>query len=152
MTRDVLVSVRGLQFADSDVSENATDEELDKIETICPGEYHYRNGGHFITYEELVDSFPSPVKSMFKLRGKEFTVTKKGPVNTQMVFLEGEKTLTDYSTPYGNIMVGIDTRQVKVDEQDDSMHIRVEYGLEVNYQYVADCDITVHIMNAKKPM
>ncbi|MCD8037619.1 MAG: DUF1934 domain-containing protein [Lachnospiraceae bacterium] len=145
MTKNVLVSIKGLQFADSDVSEAATDEELDSMETICPGEYYHRNDGHFILYEELADQFSEPVKSMLKLRGKEFTVIKKGPVNVQMVFSEGEKTLTDYNTPFGNIMLAIDTKTVRVDEAESSLRIWVEYGLEVNYQFIADCSIDIHI-------
>ncbi len=42
MTKEVLVSIRGLQFVDNEVGQNASDEELDQIETICPGEYYYR--------------------------------------------------------------------------------------------------------------
>ena len=43
MTKDVLVSIQGLQFADSEIRNATSDEDLDLIETICPGEYYYRN-------------------------------------------------------------------------------------------------------------
>ncbi|MDE5823272.1 MAG: DUF1934 domain-containing protein, partial [Lachnospiraceae bacterium] len=95
MTKDVLVSIKGLQYADNDVRASADDEEIDNIETICFGEYYYRNDGHFILYEELADGFPEPIKNIIKLRDKEFTISKKGPLNVQMVFSEGKKTLTD---------------------------------------------------------
>ena len=39
MNKDVLVGIRGLQFAETDIKEASTDEDLEKIETICPGEY-----------------------------------------------------------------------------------------------------------------
>lgn len=145
MTKDVLISIQGLQFADSEVSRTASDEELDRIETICPGEYYYRNDAHFILYEELVEDFPAPVKNVIKLRNKEFTITKKGPLNVQMVFSEGKKTMTDYFTPYGNILIALDTRQVSMEEGSDSMEIHIAYGLEANYQFIADCNITVEI-------
>ena len=54
MTKDVLVSIQGLQFADSEIRNATSDEDLDLIETICPGEYYYRNGAHFVLYDELV--------------------------------------------------------------------------------------------------
>ena len=91
MTKDVLVSIRGLQFADVDVRASASDEELDAIETICPGEYYYKNDGHFILYEELVDGFEGPVKNLLKLRDREFMISKKGPVNVQMVFSDHDR-------------------------------------------------------------
>lgn len=145
MTKDVLVSIRGLQFADIDVRESASDEELDAIETICPGEYYYKNDGHFVLYDELVDGFAGPVKNLIKLRDREFMISKKGPVNVQMVFSEGKKTMTDYHTPFGNIMVALDTKKVETQETENAIHIFIEYGLEANYQFIADCNIAVHI-------
>lgn len=149
MTRDVLVSIKGLQYADNDVRESADDEEIDNIETICPGEYYCRNDGHFIVYEELVDGFLEPIKNIIKLRGKEFTISKKGPLNVQMVFSEGKKTLTDYCTPFGNIMIALDTKEVETKEREDSLDISIAYGLEANYQFIADCHITIHITERK---
>lgn len=150
MTKDVLVSIKGLQFADSDVSEAASDEELDSIETICPGEYYFRNNGHFIIYEELIAGIAEPVKNVIKLRDKEFTISKKGPVNVQMVFSEGKKTMTDYYTPYGNIMIALDTKKVAFEEHENDLMICIAYGLEANYQFIADCNITIHITANKR--
>ena len=79
MTKEVLISVQGLQIVDNEVEEAASDEELDRIETICPGEYYYRNDAHFLLYEEIVEGFPEPVKKYDKTEKiKEFILTKKG--------------------------------------------------------------------------
>lgn len=145
LTKDVIISIKGLQFADSEVRENVTDEELDQIETICLGEYHYQNGAHFIMYEEAVEEFPEPVRNMIKLREHEFVLTKKGSVNMQMVFSEGKKTMSDYVTPFGNILIALDTKTIRMDESQNSMKVHIAYGLEANYQFIADCDITVEI-------
>lgn len=149
MTKDVLVSIKGLHFADSDVREGASDEELDSIETICPGEYYFRNNAHFVVYEEMTDDYKEPVKSVIKLKNKEFTITKKGPVNVQMVFSEGKKTMTDYHTPFGNIMVAIDTKSIDVEESGNDLNITIKYGLEANYQFLSECTITIHITERK---
>ncbi len=111
MTKEVLVSIRGLQFVDNEVGETASDEEIEQIETICPGEYYYRNDAHYIRYEEVMEDFPESVRNMIKLKGKEFSLWKKGPVNVQLVFSEGKKTMTDYFTPFGNILVAMDNRE-----------------------------------------
>lgn len=145
MTKDVLISIQGLQFADSELKNASSDEELDRIETICPAEYYYRNDAHFLLYEELVEDFPAPIKNMIKLRDKEFTLTKKGPLNAQMVFSEGKKTMTDYVTPFGNILIALDTKKICMEESSDSMKIHIAYGLEANYQFIADCNITVEV-------
>lgn len=141
MTREVLITIQGLQF-DADAE---TDEELDKIESIFPGEYFYRNGSHYMMYDEIMEGEETSIKNMIKLREKEFTLTKKGNVNVQMVFTEGKKTMTSYITPFGNIMIALDTGKIAVEEQEDELRIHIDYGLEANYQYIADCHITVTV-------
>ena len=88
-----------------------------------------------------MEEVPEPVSNMIKLRDKEFCLWKKGPVNVQMVFSEGKKTMTDYFTPFGNILIAMDTREVS----EDCIKIHISYGLEANYQFIADCSITIEI-------
>ena len=92
-----------------------------------------------------MEEVAEPVSNMIKLRDKEFCLWKKGPVNVQMVFSEGKKTMTDYFTPFGNILIAMDTREVCVTEHDDYIKIHISYGLEANYQFIADCSITIEI-------
>jgi uncharacterized beta-barrel protein YwiB (DUF1934 family) len=156
VTKDVLISIQGLQFAGAGVDTSANDEELDSIETICTGEYYYRKNAHFIIYDELEGDVTAaqesePVKNILKLRGREFTLTKKGAINVQMVFCQGEKTMTQYSTPYGSIMIALDTKSVEYIKEPDSLRIHIDYGLEANYQFIADCNITIDVKsNTKK--
>ncbi|MBQ2117139.1 MAG: DUF1934 domain-containing protein [Lachnospiraceae bacterium] len=147
MTKDVLVSVRGLQFADNDVKESASDEELEKIETICPGQYYLKNGAHYILYEEIVEGYNENIKNMIKVRDKEFILTKKGPISVQMSFNEGKKTMTDYITPFGNILIAIDTKKIEIEEKEDRLHIFIKYGLEANYQFLSDCEIDITVQS-----
>lgn len=145
MTKDVLVTIQGLHFED-----DVIDEELEQIETICPGEYYFRNQGHFVLYEEIVEGFTDPIKTMIKLKNNELTLTKKGPVNVQMVFAEGKKTMTDYITPFGNVLMGIDTDRIEVEQTEDKMKIHIKYVLEANYQYVSDCQIHIEVSASQK--
>ena len=145
MTKDVWVSIKGLQFTDTDVSASSIGAGADSIETIYPGEYYYRNGRHFVVYEEISDILLEPVKNVIKLRDKEFIISKIGPYNAQMMFMEGKKTLSDYGTPFGNLRIGLDTTKVETHESENSLDIRIEYGLEANYHYIAACHVAVHI-------
>lgn len=140
MTKNVIVSIQGLQF---DAAQN--DEELDKIETIYPGEYYFRNQAHYILYDECLEGQDEPVKNMIKIKPQELVITKKGPVNVQMVFNEGKKTITSYITPFGNMLIAMDTTKLDIEENADDMLVHIEYALEANYQYVADCNIRVEI-------
>lgn len=137
MDKDVLLSIRGLQF------EKDTDSE--KIETIIFGEYYKRNGSHYIFYDELLEGEQEPVKNIIKLKGQEMELTRRGSVNVHMVFAEGRKNMSNYETPFGNILVGIDTKRVQIQEQDQEITVEVDYALEMNYEFVSDCSITMQI-------
>ncbi len=137
MNRDVMISVRGIQILNG-----LTDGD---IETVQKGKYYFREGSHFLIYDEYMEGFQQPVKNILRFHEKEVSVVKRGLVNVQMLFEEGKKTLTQYHTPFGAIMVGLDTRKVRWREESDSLHLRVSYVLEANYQYIADCRIRVDV-------
>lgn len=55
------------------------------------------------------------------------------------------KTMTSYLTPYGSILIGLDTSRVTFTEEEKEISVNVDYALEVNYEYLADCRIEMHI-------
>lgn len=138
MTKDVLLSLRGLQF-------DTTSEDGDKIETITPAEYYKRNDSHYVIYEEAVEGFAEGTKNIIKFKNHALDLTKKGMFNVHMIFEEKKKNMTNYSTPYGDILIGIDTRSVEMTEEEERIVVDVDYALEVNYEHLADCKIRVDI-------
>ena len=55
--------------------------------------------------------------------------------------------MTSYVTPFGNILIGIDTADIKIDESEDAISVNVEYTLDANYEHLADCKIEMNIKN-----
>ncbi|MDR0220949.1 MAG: DUF1934 domain-containing protein [Lachnospiraceae bacterium] len=139
MTKDVLVSLRGLQY------EMGVDNQ--DIETITSAEYYHSEGNHYVVYDEVTVDSPDPIKNMIKFRDDYLEVTKQGAVNINMIFEEKKKNLTNYETPYGEIIVGVDTGKVKITEEDKRISLQVDYRLDVNHMHMADCRINVDIRN-----
>ena len=54
MTKDVLITISGIQMMD---------EEDSDVEMIVRGDYYQKNGKHYILYEEVMEGF----------EGKDFT-------------------------------------------------------------------------------
>ena len=46
-------------------------------------------------------------------------LTRSGAVNVHMIFEENRKNMTSYNTPYGNILIGIDTRKIHITQESD---------------------------------
>lgn len=139
MTKDCLVSIKGLQYT---VDSNADDE---RVETINRANFYRRNNKSFITYEEAMESSTIATKNVLKFDDKSLEVTKKGEFSVRLVFEEGVKNLTNYNTPYGNLVVGIYTDKIEVRETKDKINLHVEYDMEINYEHLAKCDIEINV-------
>lgn len=143
MTKDVLLSLQGLQF-------DTGAEDGDKIETITAAEYFKRNSSHYVIYEELMEGFSESTKNIIKFKENSLDLTKKGLVNVHMVFEENKKNMTSYLTPYGEILIGIDAGRIYVEEAEAHITVNVDYALEINYEHFADCKIKMDIRAKEK--
>lgn len=136
MTKQVILSLSGLQFgSDADIP----------VEVIAPGEYFFEDGKHNVVYEEMQEGFSEITQNTISIGKDIMDITKKGLVNVHMVFEKNKKNMTYYETPYGSILIGIVAKNIDVKETEEEIHIKVEYALEMNYEYVSDCSITMNI-------
>lgn len=142
MTKDVLVSISGLQMA-VDSMENQDDEP---IEVVSPGTYFFKGGTHYIFYEEVAEGLPGVTKTQIRLKGTDtLEVIKKGISNMHMVFEKNKNNRCFYKTPFGQLNLGICTSQIVVDEKEENINIRADYAMDVNYEPLADCVIRINI-------
>ena len=56
MTKDVMISIRGLQFMEG--------EDGDNIETVQQGEYYERNGARYLLYDEYMEGIPGTILTL----------------------------------------------------------------------------------------
>ena len=85
MEKEVLIHVKGLHMLD-------TQDGEEPIEIVVPGEYYFRNGSHYLRYEELLEDQGDPTINYIKISPRGMEVRKKGVVNTHMVFEQGKRT------------------------------------------------------------
>lgn len=135
MTKEVLLSVTGLQLSPN--------QESDTVEMITPGEYYFRNGKHYFLYDEVMEGFDQITKNVIKVAPDYMELTKKGVTNVHMIFEKNKKNVTYYYTPFGSILIGIDAKKVAIEENENSICVDVDYGLEMNYEFLADCHIKI---------
>ncbi|MCR5222104.1 MAG: DUF1934 domain-containing protein [Lachnospiraceae bacterium] len=137
MTKDVLISVSGMQFG--------PDVAGEKVEVITKGNYYKKKNKHYLLYDEVTEGIEGVTKNLVKFDDKVFQLTKSGVTNVNMLFEENKRNITNYITPFGSIMIGIDARQIEVDEEQDRISIRIDYALDVNYEHLANCEIRMDI-------
>lgn len=137
MTKDVLVSIKGLQIIAS--------ENEDEVEVVTSGNYLHKNGKHYIRYEEVVEGMDGTIQNLIKLDGDSMEVTRKGLTNTHMIFEKNKKNETYYNTPFGSLLVGISATNIDVKDCLEQINVTVQYALDINYEHMADCTINMNI-------
>ena len=138
MTQEVLLTLQGLQF-------DQREEDADKVEMVTVGDYYKRNGKHYVVYEEITEGFNQPTKNRLKFSEHMLELSRNGLVNVHMVFQEDKKNLTNYNTPFGQLLIGIDTKKIRLEELEDNITVEVDYSLDVNYEFLSDCHIKINI-------
>ena len=140
MDKDVWVSVAGLQFGDN--------PEGEKIEIITPGSYYKKKDKHYLLYDEVVEGSDEVTKNIVRFDGDMLSISKSGFTNVEMIFEKNKRNMTNYVTPYGTLLVGIDTDRIDIRESDDKINIDIDYALDINYEHLANCKIKMEIKNS----
>lgn len=143
MKEKVFVKVKGLQFANGQ-------EEEDIIEVINVGRYRIINGSEYVKYDEVYEESTQKSTNTIKISEKCVEITKKGLVTAHMSFVEGEKTMTFYDTPYGSIYLGIFAQNIQIERDEDDIRIAIDYSIDMNYEKVADSHIDIEISSKGK--
>ena len=138
MDKEVLIHVKGLHMMDAP-------EGDEPIEIVVPGEYYFRNGSHYLRYEEMLEDHGDPTVNYIKISPKGMEVRKKGQVNTHMVFEQGKKNMTYYTTPYGTLQMGISATNLELTESEENLQIKADYALDMNEEHVADCYLAIQV-------
>ena len=148
MTKDILIKISGLHIGEPDPN---IDGDNEPIEVTAPGLYYNKNGKHYVLYDEFVEGVEGAIKNTVKFREDEsLEIIKSGITNSHMVFENGKINVSNYQTPYGDLLVGTYTKVFKSQVEEDRIFVHVEYELEINEEKVADCDINMEIVPVEK--
>ncbi len=137
MTKDVLISISGIQFG--------PDVDGDKVEVITGGSYYKKKDKHYLLYEEITEGMEGVTKNIVKFDDKALQLTKSGVTNVNMLFEENKRNITNYITPFGSITIGVDAHDFEVTETEELIKIRFGYALDVNYKHLANCEIRMDV-------
>lgn len=148
MTKDVLVSISGKHIDIMDDPVEGYETGDDAIEVVTPASYYCRNGKHYILYDEVLEGMAGTIKNKIKITGTDsLEIMKSGVSSSHMVFEKNKKNLTYYHTPYGQMLIGVNTRKMEINVDEDQIDILVDYELDVNHEPMADCKIKMNIMS-----
>jgi uncharacterized beta-barrel protein YwiB (DUF1934 family) len=136
MDKNVIIYLKGLQFAQ-------TEDGTEPIQVIAPGQYYFKNGSHYLLYEDADDGGEGGAKNTIKFKPDHLEVIKNGSISTKLVFEKDKKTLSQYQTPFGIIMIGVTTTSIELSEEENSIGLKAKYSMDINGTFLADCEVNI---------
>ena len=147
MTKDVLVSISGHHIdimAEPEETPEAMESGRDAIEVVTPASYYCKGGKHYIIYDEVLEGMAGTIKNRIKITGTDSVeIVKSGLSSSHMIFEKNRKNLTYYRTPYGQMLVGVNTRNMEVSVEDDRINVTElhNYSSKDGITYFSDVQV-----------
>lgn len=139
MKKDVLIKISGVQTGGINGS--------DKTEIVTRGSYYKKNNKHYLFYDEITEGSSEVTKNSARFDGKIFRISKSGFINADMLFEENKRNKTDYTTPYGSLVMDIDTSSIRIEEKEDNINIDIAYSLHMDNEHFADCMLHMDVLS-----
>lgn len=121
MTEERLLKIR-------DVSSDGVDTDTVEMETTC--RYYGDDKNYTIEFEEI---FSEDMKSNTVLRvkdGKCAHLLRRGSINTELIIEKGVRHNCAYSTPYGELMVGITAAEFESRKMGTLLRLKMNYTVD----------------------
>ena len=126
MENNVIISIQGKQSFQA--------QEDDTIELVTEGCLEPDGDeGYTLTYQESQLTGLEGTLTTFQVEPDCITLMRVGEFNAQMVFQEGRRHLSMYNTPYGAMAIGVNTRHLLADLNDQGGDIEIDYAIEIDH-------------------
>ena len=122
--KKVLISIKGLPVF-------ATSED-DAFELMTDGEYLQHDGVSTFSYFESSFSGQDGMLTTFDVENDRVVLRRGDGMSGDMIFSENQKHHFLYDTPFGSVMLGIDTHSITNNMSDDGGNLEIRYDIEVD--------------------
>ena len=139
MNNNVIVKISGLQVIE---------ETGDSVEMLATGKHYIKNNKHYLIYDEIDNESGTTTKNTIKFTENTAEVMRKGNVNGRLFFSKGDNNQSLYSTPYGDLLVEILTKDIELRDKNDNVNLTIDYELYANNSKVSDSKIEIDINRA----
>lgn len=123
MKKAVVLAIEGRQSYEN--------QEPEIIQLVTDGTMEFVNGGWDISYEESALTGLEGVTTTFRVEPGKVTLTRKGALNSQMIFQEGVPHDSLYQMAFGTLMLTVKATSVFFDILPDGGVIDLSYNINI---------------------
>ena len=129
MLKNVWISINSIHSYDED--------DEDRLEFSTDGYYYYEDGVGCLSYLETEVTGLEGTRTSLVMMPDQVVVDRDGLVTSRMVFKEGSKSAFLYDTPFGQATMGIDTRKIRRDINENGGRVEIDYVVDVEHALVS---------------
>lgn len=139
MDENVVIKISGLQIVEN---------TGDNVEVIAKGKHYLKKNKHYLLYEEYENDENTKTSNMIKFNNDIVEITRKGQVDGKLIFQENQKKQSLYSTPMGDLLIEVLTKEIEVSDDDDDVNLKIKYQIHVDGNKVSDNEIDISAMHS----
>lgn len=137
MTKDIILTISGLHETDGETD--------DPIEVMSPGQYYFKNGKHYVVYDEVLEGLDGVAKSTLKFTEDQVELFRSGAASTRMVFQKGQEHMAVYQTPMGPLSISLYTEDIISDIREERMNLEIIYSLKTDGIVLTESTVRLNI-------
>ena len=139
MDENVVIKISGLQIVEN---------TGDNVEVIAKGKHYLKKDKRYLLYEEYENDENTKTSNMIKFNNDIVEITRKGQVDGKLIFQENQKKQSLYSTPMGDLLIEVLTKEIEVSDDDDDVNLKIKYQIHVDGNKVSDNEIDISAMHS----
>ena len=141
MEKEVVISIKGMQKYEG--------TPPDAMELVTKGRLVREGGSYTLSYQESELTGLGGTLTTIQVDGEQVTLMRMGEFNSQMVFQEGRRHLSMYNTPYVAMAIGVHTRHLMAELNDQGGDIEVDYTIEVDHALAGRSVFRINVKEAE---
>ena len=142
MMKDVWISISNRQ------SGGPVEEDTLVFDTA--GHYFFDDGVGVLSYQESELTGLEGTRTSVMVMPNQVVVDRDGLLTGRMVFREGTRDAFPYNTPYGQMMLGIDTRKIRHNFNENGGDVEIDYVTDLAHTFVTRNKFRISVKEMEK--
>lgn len=135
------------------IGEQKMDGESDRVEVLTAGNYMMKKDHFYIGYKEYDENDPNEhYDNLIKVEKNMVTISRKGPMRSQLMLEKGKRHQCVYQTIAGDLMIGVYTKTMKSTLNEKGGTLEVSYTLDFNTDLVSENSFKIKIEEKTQQM
>ena len=137
MIKDVIIDIKGIQ---------GIDDDSDVIEFTTDGRFGIKDGEFFISYDDgqMLEECLE-VKTTIFIKPDSVVLQRNGAIKSRMVIEKGVRNTCFYSTPHGNMVLGIYGENVDCNLSENGGSLKMSYNIDSDLKLVSRNEVSIKI-------